>query len=222
MVRYGDEIMSTTKLSRKEREKLGHRKEILEAALSLFSNKGFHNVSMQEIADKSEFGIGTLYTFFESKEQLFVELMKAGIERFHQLLIPILESNQEEEKKLSEFIQSHVDLMESNIEFIRLYISQYGRAAIARPVIEDESIDLKKILLKKLEIIIRNGMQKKIFRRVHPEIVALSFLATLEAFSLESAEHFDKAKIKEGFSKIENFFLTSLLKKETDNDTETI
>jgi TetR/AcrR family transcriptional regulator len=214
--------MITDKLPRKEREKLSHREEILKAALRLFASKGFHNVSMQDIANESEFGVGTLYTFFESKEQLFVELMKISIERFHQLLIPILESNQEEEKKLSEFIQSHVGLMENNIEFIMLYISQYGSAAIARPVIGNESIDFKKIVLKKLEIILRDGMQKKIFRHINPEIVALSLLATLEAFGLESAEHFDKVKIKEGFSKIERFFLTSLLKKETDNDTETI
>ena len=222
MVRYGDEIMSTTKLSRKEREKLGHRKEILEAALSLFSINGFHNVSMQDIADKSEFGIGTLYTFFESKEQLFVELIKAGIEKIGRLLIPILDSDQEEEKKLSEYIRAHVDLVESNIEFIRLYISQYGSAAIARLAIAGESIDLKKIALKKLENIIKTGIQKQIFRRVHPEIAALSLQATLETFGLESSEDFDEAKIKEGFSKIEKFFLTSLLKKETDNDTETI
>ena len=89
--------MNKTKLSRKEKDKLRHREEILEAALLLFSSKGFHTVSMQDIASESEFGVGTLYNFFESKEQLFVELMKAGIEKIGQLLIPILDSNQEEE-----------------------------------------------------------------------------------------------------------------------------
>ena len=52
--------MNKTKLSRREREKIRHKEEILEAALMLFSEKGFQNVSMQEIAKASEFGIGTL------------------------------------------------------------------------------------------------------------------------------------------------------------------
>ena len=207
--------MNKTKLSRKEKDKIRHREEILEAALILFSSKGFHTVSMQDIASDSEFGVGTLYNFFESKEQLFVELMKAGIEKIGQLLIPILDSNQEEEGKLSEFIRVHVDIIESNIEFIKLYVSQYGMSTSANPMLKNISV-LKTTVASKLESIIKAGMRKQIFRRVHPEIVALSLRVTVEAFSLESSEHFDKVKVKEGLLKIENFFLNALLKKETD------
>jgi len=209
--------MTAASLSRKEREKLRHREEILAVALRLFSDRGFHNVSMQEIAEKSEFGVGTLYNFFDSKEQLFVELMKAGIERIGQLLIPILDSNQEERKKLSEFIRAHVDIIESNLEFIKLYVSQYGRSTAANPMLKDIAV-LKTTVVTKLESIIKAGMQKQIFRRVHPEIVALSLRATLEAFGLEFSEDFDKAKVREGLSKIENFFLSALLRKEAGSD----
>ena len=209
--------MDKTKLPRKEREKLLHRKEILEAALRLFSSKGFHNVSMQDIANESEFGVGTLYNFFNSKEQLFIELMKAGIERIGQLVIPILESKQDEKEKLSEFIRVHVDMIEGNVEFIKLYISQYGMSTSANPMLKDIS-NLKTTVAAKLESVIKAGIQKQIFRRVHPEIVALSLRATLEAFDLESSEHFDKAKVKDGVLKIESFFMDALLKKETDRD----
>ena len=209
--------MDKSKLSRKEREKYRHREEILEAALSLFSTKGFHNVSMQDIAGESEFGVGTLYSFFESKEQLFVELMKTGIERIGQLVIPILDSNQGEEKKLSEFIRAHVDIIESNVEFIKLYVSQYGMSISANPMLKDIS-NLKTTVAAKLGSLIKAGMQKQIFRRVHPEIVALSLRATLEAFGLEFCEHFDKAKVKDRVLEIEKFFMSALLKKETDSD----
>ena len=86
---------------------------------------------------------------------------------------------------------------------------------------KDISIDLKTTVATKLKNLIRAGTQKQIFRRVHPEIVALSLRATLEAFGLESSEHFDKAKVKDEVLKIENFFMSALLKKETDNNTET-
>ena len=213
--------MDKTKLPRKEREKLLHREEILESALRLFSDKGFHNVSMQDIANESEFGVGTLYHFFEGKEQLILELMEAGIKKIGQLLIPILDSNQEEQKKLSEFIRVHVDMIEGNIEFIKLYISQYGMSTSVNPMLKDIS-SLKTTVAAKLESLIKAGIQKQIFRRVHPEIVALSLRATLEAFDLESSEHFDKAKVKDGVLKIERFFMSALLKKETDSSTETV
>jgi len=57
-------------LPRKEREFLRHRQEILESALELFSEKGFHNVTMLQIAGESEFAVGTLYKFFANKEDL--------------------------------------------------------------------------------------------------------------------------------------------------------
>ena len=62
--------MAKKQLSRKQRERLRHRQEILDMALKLFSERGFHNVSMQQIAEASEFAVGTLYNFFQSKEML--------------------------------------------------------------------------------------------------------------------------------------------------------
>lgn len=46
--------MAKTGLSRKERDRLRHKEEILAVALRLFSDRDFHNVSMQEIAEESE------------------------------------------------------------------------------------------------------------------------------------------------------------------------
>ncbi|MCD6394581.1 MAG: TetR/AcrR family transcriptional regulator [Planctomycetes bacterium] len=204
--------MDKNKLPRREREKLLHREEILEAALSLFSSKGFHNVSMKDIANESEFGVGTLYNFFDSKELLFIELMKVGIEKIGQLLIPILDSNQQEQEKLSEFIRVHVDMIEGNIELIKLYISQYGMSTSVSPMLKD-ILNLKIIVAAKLESLIKAGIQKQIFRRVHPEIVALSLRATLEAFVFECFANFNKTKVKKKLSRIEEFFLNALLTK---------
>ncbi|RPJ04344.1 MAG: TetR/AcrR family transcriptional regulator, partial [Deltaproteobacteria bacterium] len=53
--------MEECKLPRREREKLRQRHEVLDVALRLFSEKGYHNVSMHEIAKEAEFAIGTLY-----------------------------------------------------------------------------------------------------------------------------------------------------------------
>jgi TetR/AcrR family transcriptional regulator len=207
----------TNTINRRERERLRHRSEILDAAEAVFAEKGFHRTTVDDIAARSEFAVGTIYNFFESKEQLFVELMKTGIEKIGQVLIPILDSNQEEQEKLSEFIRAHVGIVENNKKLVKLYISQYGTSTSANPMLKDISV-LKTTLAAKLERLIKAGIQKQIFRRVHPEIVALSLRATLEAFDLESSEHFEKAKVKEGVSKIERFFLNALLKKEAGSD----
>lgn len=50
------------------------RKQILEAAMTVFAEKGFRNTDVQEIADLCSVGKGTVYRYFESKENLFWEI----------------------------------------------------------------------------------------------------------------------------------------------------
>jgi TetR/AcrR family transcriptional regulator len=67
--------MQAVKVSRKERELQRHRWEILRVALKMFSESGFHGVTMQDIARESEFAVGTLYKFFNNKEDLYGALL---------------------------------------------------------------------------------------------------------------------------------------------------
>jgi AcrR family transcriptional regulator len=65
-------------LVRKERERLAKRQDILAAARKVFAQKGYTNATLDEIAQQAEFAKGTLYNYFESKEELFDEMV-AGI-----------------------------------------------------------------------------------------------------------------------------------------------
>ncbi len=57
--------------SRREREKNARQREILAAARHLFNLKGYYNTTLEEIAQHAEFGKGTIYNYFPSKEALF-------------------------------------------------------------------------------------------------------------------------------------------------------
>jgi AcrR family transcriptional regulator len=50
------------------------RQEIIQAALDLIVERGFHGASMAMVAEKAEVGAGTIYHYFESKEALINEL----------------------------------------------------------------------------------------------------------------------------------------------------
>jgi TetR/AcrR family transcriptional regulator, repressor of fatR-cypB operon len=55
-------------------KKLDKRSEIIQAALDLIVEHGFHGTSMAMVAKKAEVGAGTIYHYFESKEALIKEL----------------------------------------------------------------------------------------------------------------------------------------------------
>jgi AcrR family transcriptional regulator len=62
-------------LSRKERERKARREEIIQAARDLFILKGYHETTLDEIAQHAEFGKGTIYNYFSSKEELFLAII---------------------------------------------------------------------------------------------------------------------------------------------------
>lgn len=61
--------------SRKEREKKAREQDILQAARKLFLVKGYHETTLEEIAHHAEFGKGTIYNYFSSKEELFFAII---------------------------------------------------------------------------------------------------------------------------------------------------
>jgi len=202
--------MNNKHLSRKERERLLHRQEILDKALKLFTESGFHNVSMQQIADASEFAVGTLYNFFESKEALFDELTRSCGERITNALIAILDGPGTEVERLTKFIRHAPTLLEENADFVKLYVSEFGiRGAKLNKnrVIEDSHV----LLSSRLERLLEDGICKGIFRRVDAAIAAQAINSTIETLAFENAGHFDKTTVTEMFIKVEQFFIEGLL-----------
>src|SRR5512147_2422262 len=99
---------------KREKRKAGQRQEMLETALALFSEKGYHNVSMHEIADHAEFAIGTLYKFFKNKEDLYKDLVLEQSEMFHDALMRAIEKPDDEVEKLRSFVRTKGELFRGN------------------------------------------------------------------------------------------------------------
>lgn len=64
-------------MTRKE-QKQERRKAILMAALHLFVEKGFHETKITDIAEAVSMSTGLMFHYFESKEELLLELVKMG------------------------------------------------------------------------------------------------------------------------------------------------
>lgn len=206
--------MKTAKLPRKEREKLRHREEILQVALSLFSGKGFHNVSMHEIAEKSDFAVGTLYNFFDSKKALFEGLINSFGERIVGEFTEVLDGPGNEAERLVAFVRSQPQLQEKYSEFIKLYASVFGTKGVAISKIRDES-KIKETLHLKITQLVEQGIHNGLFRHVDPAITAKAIAATIESLTFEIAGCFDRAKVTEMFKKVEQLFIGGLLVPES-------
>jgi AcrR family transcriptional regulator len=70
---------------RKEREKERRREEILDAAQRVFVEKGLTTATVDDIAIAAELSKGTLYLYFESKEDIYIALMTRGLQLLYSM-----------------------------------------------------------------------------------------------------------------------------------------
>jgi AcrR family transcriptional regulator len=76
--------------ARKQREKLEMRRLILDAAKDIFLEKGFHNTSIRNIAEKIEYSPGTIYLYYKDKDDIFHALHEEGFGKMLGMMQPLL------------------------------------------------------------------------------------------------------------------------------------
>jgi TetR/AcrR family transcriptional regulator len=205
--------METRKFSRREREKLRQRQEVLDVALQLFSEKGYHNVSMHEIAAEAEFAIGTLYKFFRNKEDLYKALILQLSDRFHGALMEVIEGNSGEIEKLRGYVRVKGELFRSNVAAIRLYFAETRGASFNVMVGLDRKIrERYGNVLRLLASVFERGMNRKRFRRVAaPFHLAIALDSVANAFLFHWLEDPERHPYPEEPDTILNILLKGLV-----------
>jgi AcrR family transcriptional regulator len=112
-------------LTRKERELASRRDAILDAAREVFEKEGFFNTTMAQIASRAEFGVGTLYQFFPSKQLLFAEVIRQGLDDFMSSMKTLLAKKKTWRDKLRIFVEFNIGWIENNPGFHRLIYEIY-------------------------------------------------------------------------------------------------
>jgi len=70
------------------------RLKIMEAAVRLFTTRDYHQVLMDHIAEEAGVGKGTLYRYFQTKEELFLELIHLAVNRASEVITQSTETGE--------------------------------------------------------------------------------------------------------------------------------
>ncbi|MFZ2630826.1 MAG: TetR/AcrR family transcriptional regulator [Desulfosalsimonadaceae bacterium] len=208
------------KLTRREKDRLRHRGMMLSAALELFSEKGYPNVSMHEIAHHAEFAIGTLYKFFKNKEDLYSSLLIDIAEQFQSSLVQALKEKGDCHHKLKKYIRTYGEVFMANAMAVRLYFGEtFGGGLNLKAALTIELQAYYDDILKKLSDVFAEGIEKSVYRPIDPYHLALSFMSNINAFLFYWLDDPKKHPFEENISIIETvFFEGVLLPKGDDRD----
>jgi AcrR family transcriptional regulator len=156
---------------------------MLAAAFDLFSQKGYHNVSMHEIAGKAEFAIGTLYKFFENKEDLYKALVLEQCDKFEDAVARAIRDGHDEVEKLRNYIRTKGERFRGNLPFVRLFLAESRGASFNIKAGLDEEVRKRYYaFLERLASIFDSGIKNKRFKKIaSPYYLAVALDSVLDA-----------------------------------------
>ena len=97
------------------------RQRILDAATVEFSLHGFENANMTVIAKKAQVSVGSLYKYFESKQDLFLTVVQHSIRRMTELLDRLAVSQEDILVKVERIIREIQRTSKESAVLLRLY-----------------------------------------------------------------------------------------------------
>lgn len=98
---------STEKTRQKKDAK---RTGMMQAALHVFAEKGYHSATVRDIVGAADVAIGTFYFYFPDKETLFIYLYEETADFLMQTLQQALNGQTELQKQIAAIIQAYVNL----------------------------------------------------------------------------------------------------------------
>lgn len=106
----------TMALTRRERQLIEREELILETARSLILEKGFLNLRMSKLAEAVEYSVGTLYSHFETKEDLLMALAVQSISRRTVLFEQIKQAKRPSRDRIYGILIARICLTETSPE----------------------------------------------------------------------------------------------------------
>ena len=170
-------------------DKEKRRKEIALATLEIFSEKGFEATSMSQIAKLAGIGKGTIYEYFESKEELILSAIKAWVETVQSEVEKQIEGIGDPVERLRRYAHSSMTAFASDKRVIRLFMAMF------EIVLRDEESYSQSDLIREtmqgfcrtIADIIRDGVSQGTFRpevSVDAEKIAVNLLAYLDGIGM--------------------------------------
>lgn len=182
---------------RKEREKEQRRELIIDAGEKFFLKKGLHGTTMQEIAKACELSKGTLYLYFDSKEQLYLTIIHRAMTIMRAMMSANINAIEDPVLRLNKVGEAYYQFYVSYPEHFKLL------SVIPEPDSEMfKDVTLQEIGMKLheeeqgvwrlLSDIIVDGMERGIFRNdIDPLEVSMS-LWGIKTFIINLMDHMEK------------------------------
>ena len=161
----------------REQHRAERREDLLAVALAEFNEKGFHGASTRSITSRAGISSGLLFHYFESKEALYVELVRRGFARMD---VDVDGALSDPAGHLHCQAAATLDMLRDNPGAAAMFV--FMTYAELHPGIDAEVDDLfaTRELATATVPVIEAGQRQGLFRDGDPRALALAFWSALQ------------------------------------------
>jgi TetR/AcrR family transcriptional regulator, multidrug resistance operon repressor len=142
------------------------KKAILESALVLITEKGFQGSPMSQVATKAGVAAGTIYHYFESKDELIGEIFKYVSEGRKEAIYVNVDSSKPFKERFFTSWRNLYDFYINNPKII-FFLEQY----LNSPYFKNQCVEDKESFHQALEKFLVEGWKQKAFREMDAQLL---------------------------------------------------
>jgi len=162
-------------------DKMNREKVIIDAALKVFSTKGYASTRMADIAREANMSYGLVYHYFENKEKLFDAIMEDWWTGFYDELEMLKKSDMSTEEKLVEIICYLLKVYENKPNQISIFVTEVSRGFVYHA--DSKGKDKFNKLFSLCQDIMSEGQQNGFLRKdIQANYLTYLFLGSIDTF----------------------------------------
>ncbi|MGH7947686.1 MAG: TetR/AcrR family transcriptional regulator [Candidatus Binataceae bacterium] len=161
------------------------RDRILAAGLALFSKGPYPAVTMDRVAEAAGVAKGTLYLYFESKEALYLGIVREGLESIVSSYQATVDLNTDVTERMRRAIEASIEFYGRRRDLLRLLMTEEPRMAEARNRLIEEWRELG---LRFFSSLIDEGIKQGRFTPVDSRLATLAILGGIRSVLLYYGE----------------------------------
>ena len=139
---------------------------ILTAALDLFVDHGFHNVSVHDVQKKANVSIGSIYNHFRGKEGIAKSLYSHLLKEFEEMIDEVIDKEQSHRERCNRIIYQLLEYTETRRNVISFMLH-----AKHREFLPDEPPICSSTPFKAMKNIVQQAMAEGEIRRGEPWVI---------------------------------------------------
>jgi AcrR family transcriptional regulator len=221
--------MRDLRKERKRQREQENKQFILNAAENVFAKKGFSLATMDKIAEAAQFSKATLYRYFKSKQEIFMEVILNTFDEAYKNSVKIKEKDLDSSEKLRELIRyilgyyqrkknlSRIFIMEHSAmkKMLKIDVRNQGWHSGHHPMVPQAIKKKVEEIFNVMVTIVEEGIRSGEFRDMNPKDVCYLLGALLRGFHFKGPLQEKELPLNKSTEMIHDFVLHGITKART-------